>query len=126
MTQAAVFKFPAPLTPAQIGATRWQKTRTRITIALGKLLLRLHAPGLIQEIKIVDQLSDQHIIIKALPMSMQLSVNGRDYFFSRFTGKLVGKGMGCCSNQPAYYKPAGTPRSVESPECLGHFGSSER
>lgn len=52
-------------------------------------------PGAIKSMQITDVLTDQHIEVRVGHLFVRLSVNGRDYYFDRITGKFDGTGTGC-------------------------------
>lgn len=85
-------RFPCP---AVQGATRWQIFRTRIVLAIGKALRRLKVPGVVCNASIFDELTGQRINIKVGVLFTKISVNGRDYYFRRFSGRFDGTGSGC-------------------------------
>jgi hypothetical protein len=92
-----LLKFPSHSvgSPATLGATSCQILYGRIQVALGQMLNRLGVPGVIREATIQDELTGQHIQIQAGVLFTRVSVNGRDYYFHRLTGKFDGTGMGC-------------------------------
>ena len=48
---------------------------------------------MIQDIEIKDEATGQHIVVKTEKRFTKLSVDGRDYFFDRKSGKYTGSGM---------------------------------
>ena len=93
-----ILKFPKPLEPSTNGATIWQKLRGRARERLGYVAGRLGIPGTIRDLEYTDELTGQRITAKVGVLGTRLTVNGRDYYFSRFTGELVGGGHGCCGS----------------------------
>jgi len=83
------------LRPAQNGASIIDIAIGRARELLGRILNRLRIPGAVKDIYINDALTGQEIKIHVGVLITRLSVNGRDYFFHRLSGKLVGTGMGC-------------------------------
>jgi hypothetical protein len=65
------------------------------SLALGHGLARLRAPGLVRDCEIADEYSGHHLLIQSGPMFTRLTINGRDFYFDRFTGKYSGTGSGC-------------------------------
>lgn len=77
------------------GATAWDKIGTRLRERIGNLLNRRRVPGFVQPMSLDDPVTGQRIEITVSPLFTTVSVNGRDYFFRRLTGKFDGTGMGC-------------------------------
>lgn len=67
----------------------------RIQLATGHLLNWLKIPGAVRDIELKDALTGQHISVKVGPLFTCLTVDGRDYYFRRVSGKFDGTGMGC-------------------------------
>jgi hypothetical protein len=61
----------------------------------GQLLKSLRIPGAVQDHHITDPVNNQTIDISVGALFTKISVNGRDYYFHRVTGKYDGAGMGC-------------------------------
>lgn len=97
-TQHRTLKMPRP---APMGATRWQVWRGRIRMWIGATLCRIWPVGLVRSFKIDDAVTGQHIEIRVGALFTIIAVNGRDYYFRRFTGKFDGTGMaiGCGMSQ---------------------------
>ena len=76
-------------------ASRLDILRGRIRRFVGKILARVQLPGMVASTKITDSFSGQKLEIKVGLICTRISVNGRDYYFSRFSGKLSGTGSGC-------------------------------
>lgn len=92
-----VLKFRAPPRPAKMGASRWVRWRSRAELFIGRVANACGWPGAIADAEIVDGVSGQHIAIRRGLLFTVVSVNGRDYYFRRFSGKLDGTGIGCVS-----------------------------
>ncbi len=70
-------------------------TRTfayHIYIFFYKILNKIGLPGIIRESVINDDLTNQKITIKTGVLFTVLTVNGRDYYFNRLSGKFDGTG----------------------------------
>ena len=80
--------------PASIGASWMDVTVSRAKELLGRLLNRLRIPGPVRNNTIEDALTGQRIEIHVGVFFTRISVNGRDYFFHRVSGKFDGTGMG--------------------------------
>jgi len=81
--------------PLLSGATAWQIYRGRAKEKLAQLLDWLKIPARIRSVKIDDSLTGDSIEIKPSGLFTKLTVNGRDYYFDRFTGRFDGTGQGC-------------------------------
>lgn len=62
---------------------------------LGRLLNKVGVPGAVRNVHIKDALTGQEIDVHVSALFTRISVNGRDYYFTRATGKFDGTGMGC-------------------------------
>ena len=87
----------------------YQKPRSRTGILferlkrkLGQILLKLGVPGPVSDIVICDQPtslterlldSRYQVVVKTSALYTTISVNGRDYFFDRLTGRYDGSGL---------------------------------
>ena len=91
-----MISFPEQSHPATIGATRVQIWRGRAATLFGRLLNAFRLPGAIADAVVDDSLTGQHIEVVVGPLFTRVSVNGRDYYFRRLTGKHDGSGSGCC------------------------------
>ena len=67
----------------------------RFQETLGRILNYLRLPGRIKNLAVKDDLTGQEIEIHVGTLFTRLSVNGRDYYFHRLTGKFDGTGCGC-------------------------------
>ena len=63
------------------------------------LLGTLRFPGLIKPLVYKDAVTGDFLQIETRKRFTVLSVNGRDYYFRRWTGKFDGTGFGCASTQ---------------------------
>ncbi|SRR6266568_1855813 len=81
--------------PAAAGATWWQITRGRLRERVGALLSWVRIPGAISQATIDDPVTHQHIEVHVTALYTRLTVDGRDYYFDRLTGRYDGAGMGC-------------------------------
>ena len=89
-----VLQFPVLAGPAVAGATRCQVWRWRARLLIGRGLAWLKAPGLVSNVTIHDPVTGQRIEVRVGPLFTTVSVNGRDYYFTRFSGTYDG-GLGC-------------------------------
>ena len=66
--------------------------RGRMREIAGRALGRLGVPGAIADAEIRDDLTGQQINIAVQAHYVRLTVNGRDYYFDRITGRFDGTG----------------------------------
>ncbi|KKN61937.1 hypothetical protein LCGC14_0517060 [marine sediment metagenome] len=83
--------------PLTNNATKWQIWRGRARGSFGRLLCLIKFPGFVEDIDINDSVTGQQLTVSSSPYFTRISVNGRDYYFDRLTGKFDGTGMGCSS-----------------------------
>ena len=88
-------RFPAALVPASGGASILSILWARCRFAAARLMHRSGLPGTIRPVVIMDALTGQQMTITVDPLFTRISVNGRDYFFNRISGRFDGTGMGC-------------------------------
>ena len=72
-----------------------RRRRNSLTDGLGWLMESLGVPGAIQPFEIYDELTGQHVKVRVSARFTVIQVNGRDYYFYRYTGRFDGTGMGC-------------------------------
>lgn len=80
-------------TPALFGASKVDIALSRLKMLTGRLLNRLHIPGVIQPFRYYGPVTEAQIALDVGVLFTKLSVNGRDYYFSRFSGKWGGTGQ---------------------------------
>lgn len=85
--------------PAKMGASRWTITKESIKQRMGFLLNFLRIPGLVRPIKVYDRLTNTHIEVRLGGFFTVVSVDGKDYYFQRLTGKYDGSGMAVCGKK---------------------------
>ncbi len=90
------YEGQAPIT----GANTWDIIKTRLLAMLGRMLNRRQIPGTIQPMSYDDPLTGDRITVVVNPLFTVLSVNTRDYYFHRLTGRFDGTGTGCSANPP--------------------------
>lgn len=94
-------------------ATRWQVWECRARMLLARIANRLGLPGFIKPVVLDDPVTGQHIEIRTGLLFTVIAVDGRDYYFRRFTGTYDGAGIGC-SNRSSCCTPAWQPQSTPS------------
>ena len=105
MRQAAtrnIIAFPAhrTLRAAKGGATFVQIVIARCKQSFGVGLNKIGFPGFIKPITLKDETTGQNIDVSVDGLFVCLSVNGRDYYFDRITGKF--DGTGSSTSQPTF------------------------
>ncbi len=90
--QRATIQFPRP---AETGATHWQIWHSRMVVAVGRLLAWFRVPGGVRNTDIADEVSGYNISVRIGPLFTCITVNGRNFYFNRFTGKFDGAGSAC-------------------------------
>lgn len=58
----------------------------------GWMAQRLRLPGAVRSVAIKDELSGQRIVVDVGVQFVRLSVDGRDHYFHRLTGRYAGTG----------------------------------
>ena len=78
-----------------MSATRIQVFTALLKETWGRLLNAVGMPGAISEGVIEDELTGQKVEIRIMSLYTRISINGRDHYFHRSTGKYGGSGSGC-------------------------------
>jgi hypothetical protein len=94
--KARVIHFPTERISRQATATAslLDIVKSRLRYVIGSLLKRLHIPGAIKDIDLQDSITGQKVSVQVSSLFVRLSVNGRDYYFDRLSGKFDGTGHG--------------------------------
>lgn len=89
-----VVRFPGERVEraARVDASKLEILVGRFRQWVGRVLNRAHAPGAIRTMDYEDKLAGQHIAVSVGELYTCVSVNGRDYYFDRLTGKFDGTG----------------------------------
>ena len=89
-----ILKFPVGRVarPAAVGASRGQIWRGRVRELAGRALSRLGAPGAIADCEFKDAVTGREIQVEVGALCVRLSIDGRDYYFDRFSGRYDGMG----------------------------------
>lgn len=91
-----ILKFPRPACPPVDGASRATIWAGRFREAIGRLLRVLRVPGAVADCDIEDAVTGQRVTVCVGASFTRISVDGRDYYFDRITGKLNGTGSAIC------------------------------
>jgi hypothetical protein len=91
-----IIKFPSERTghPARGGATIVDVTRLRLREWFGVFANWTGMPGALRAAKIHDPVTGQRIAISVGTLLVRITVNGRDFYFDRMTGRFDGTGSG--------------------------------
>ena len=90
----AVISFPDRRSPqaAAAGATWLDIARGRLRVAVGGFLNRVRVPGAVQPVDVTDNVTGQCLSVAVSALYTRITVNGRDYYFDRITGRFDGTG----------------------------------
>jgi len=93
-TKRDVLRFPVERTGHAVrdGATRLDIIKGRLRVWFGTALNKLGTPGAIAAADIYDHTTGQHVAVAVGAHFVRLTVNGRDFFFDRITGRYNGGG----------------------------------
>jgi hypothetical protein len=89
-----ILRFPVERVarPAIVGASRSQVWWHRLRECFGRILSRIGVPGQIAECEIEDAVTGKQLSIGVGALYVRLSIDGRDYYFDRFSGRFNGTG----------------------------------
>lgn len=73
-------------------ATSLDIALSRLRAGIGRMLNRLGAPAVIQPMEVTDEITKQHVAVAVDDLFVRVSVDGRDYYFDRLTGRFDGTG----------------------------------
>ena len=97
---ADAIRFPERPRPVYGKATRRQIWRSRLRGLIGRLANRIGLAGAVAPVVIEDALTGQRVEVRVSAWFTTISINGRDYYFRRFSGQFDGTGMGCSASSP--------------------------
>ena len=60
------------------------------------LFTLFNIPGFVKSIEYADRITGDYISVRVLPRFTRVSINNRDYYFRRLTGKFDGTGYTLC------------------------------
>ena len=89
------FPYRESFAPTTSGASKTEIYLGRLKEFLCGLLYKYRVPAFISDCEINDQFTGQQIVIKNWKQSTKITINGRDYYFDRITGRFTGTGIGC-------------------------------
>lgn len=85
--------LPPPSVTPTATATRRDILAGRARETIHRLLNRLGVPGAIQPMQHRDALTGQRIDVHVGVLFTRITINGRDYYFDRVTGRFDGSGQ---------------------------------
>lgn len=75
------------------GIALWRtRLRDKVLLGLGRLVRHLCLPGFVSNVSFDDLVTGQHFSVRSNLLFTVISVDGRDYYFHRLTGKFDGTG----------------------------------
>ncbi len=74
------------------GATTLDIARSRVRAGIGRVLNKFGVPAAIQPMEVTDEITKQHVAVAIDDLFVRVSVDGRDYYFDRLTGRFDGTG----------------------------------
>ena len=86
----------------------WSVVRLRVREWSGALANKVGLPGAVQSVDIYDDVSGQSLTVRSSPLFTRISVNGRDYYFSRISGRFDGTGTADIGGRGCPCPPTGT------------------
>jgi hypothetical protein len=78
--------------PATARAAPTDILRSRMRQWAGRALNWLGAPGAVKDVALTDKLTGQRVSVNVGELFVRFSVNDRDYYFDRITGRFDGSG----------------------------------
>jgi hypothetical protein len=92
----SIVRFPTERTghPARYRATVFDIAKARLREWVGRLANWLRIPGAIQPTEIHDKATGQNITVAVGALFVRLTVNQRDFYFDRVSGRFDGTGSG--------------------------------
>jgi hypothetical protein len=87
-----MLRFPEPPRAVEANATRFTIWRLRLPMLLGRLAMACGLPGAMRDTEINDELTKMHVTVRLGVLFTRITVNGRDFYFNRFTGRFDGTG----------------------------------
>jgi hypothetical protein len=91
-----IIRFPSERTshPVRNGASWIDIGKGRLRACLGHMMNWFGLPGAISAAEIDDHSTGQHVAVAVDAHFVRLTVNGRDFYFDRLTGRYDGAGSG--------------------------------
>jgi len=101
--QLKLIQFPGNFLPqeragrAVVSGKRspWLRFKDAFKAWLGTTLNHFGVPGGVRDVQFEDQVTGQRVQIRVGVLFTRISIDGRDYYFRRVSGKYDGSGMGC-------------------------------
>lgn len=90
-----ILQYPRPAEFMEHGPSLWLRFKDAIKLSVYSFFKKIGFPGAVNNMEIHDEVTGQHLKVDVGILFTRISVNGRDYYFNRFSGKFDGTGMGC-------------------------------
>ena len=88
-----VSAFRPRVSPVATSRNWWANIQAHVTEAFSDWLNRCGVPGAVQPMSHHDDLTGQSVSVRVSMVYTVLTVNGRDYYFHRLSGKFDGTGQ---------------------------------
>lgn len=88
-----VIRLPLRGRPAAAGATRRARVAASLRELVGRWLVRVGVPGFVADVEIHDDVTGHTIGVQTGPLFTRVTVDGRDFYFRRLTGRYDGAGV---------------------------------
>jgi hypothetical protein len=99
--------IPLPVRRSSSGrASRFDVARWRMREWLGRIANRLRLPGAIADTEFVDTVTGQVLSVRVGRLFVVMRVDGREYYFWRFSGRYDGAGSCADANSRVHYSEA--------------------
>jgi hypothetical protein len=79
--------------PVTADASLWEILRSRLREGLGLVLRRIGIPGAISPMRYDDPITGDLMEVAVGPFYTRVTLNGRDYYFDRLSGRFNGTGQ---------------------------------
>jgi len=79
--------------PAEFNATFKDTLHYFMLAMLGRIMMIFKIPGFIKPMETYDRLTNSYIKVQTTKYYTIISINGKDFYFKRLTGKYDGSGM---------------------------------
>jgi hypothetical protein len=83
--------------PTLLKAGRLRVWKGRVKEGFCRFLNKIGIPGAVRDVSVHDPLTGQSVRVHVGTLFTCISVNGRDYYFHRLSGRFDGAGYTCCS-----------------------------
>jgi hypothetical protein len=112
-----IVQLPHPTTTGGSFLSKW---KSKLKLTLGRAAQRIGLPGCVARKVLDDPVTGQHMEIRVDLLFTVISVDGRDYYFRRWSGQYDGAGMGCSIRSSCCISDQ-VPKSEPSPSYPYHL-----